>query len=158
MSSLVARSSLLERQKKRATRDERRTYRGFVVGLRFAADFFAPVFDAAARFFFAADFFAAGFAAGFAVDPAVTRVECFARGFTGFFGAASADALKANVATNATSRNVIVFRSMGAILQQIGEREADLRDEHHAVHVRPRDVVFFHREIFRPPQHQIKNV
>ena len=42
--------------------------------------------------------------------------------------------------------------------QNIGQREPDLRDEHHAVHVRPRHVVLFDRQVFRPPQHQVADV
>ena len=43
-------------------------------------------------------------------------------------------------------------------LQKVSEREADLRDEHHSVHVRPRHVVLFDREVFRAPQHQVQHV
>src|SRR2546428_7125270 len=42
--------------------------------------------------------------------------------------------------------------------EEVREREADLRDEHHPIHVRPRYVVFLDGEIFRMAQHQIADV
>ena len=33
--------------------------------------------------------------------------------------------------------------------QEVGQRESHLRHEHHSIHVGPRDVVLFDREIFR---------
>ena len=42
--------------------------------------------------------------------------------------------------------------------EQVREREADLRDEHHPVHVRPGDVVLFDGEALGPPQHQVTDV
>ena len=42
--------------------------------------------------------------------------------------------------------------------KQVREGEADLGDEHHSVHVGPRDVVLFDGELFRSAQHQITDV
>jgi hypothetical protein len=79
-----------------------------VVGFRLAADFFADFFAAApfadAFFFRAAFFLAAGFA------PAAARLACLARARAGFFAPASAGALSANEATNATSNAITVLR------------------------------------------------
>jgi hypothetical protein len=82
-----------------------------VLGVRFvlpalAVAFFVVVFFAVALFF-AAFFFTTGFAA---VAPVVARLECFARARGVFFGAASAEELRANEATSATSSATAVLR------------------------------------------------
>jgi hypothetical protein len=71
-----------------------------VAGFRLTADFLADFF-AAAFLFRAAFFLAAGFA------PALA---CLARAGMGFLAAASAGALRANEATNATSNAIAVLR------------------------------------------------
>jgi hypothetical protein len=97
-----------------------RTYRGFVVGLRFAVvdSFTGDLFvaDLPARVpllafaVVAVFFFVAGFLPVVAVVPDETRVECFARWRTTFLGAASATELSAKAATRATSNIFMVLR------------------------------------------------
>jgi hypothetical protein len=76
-----------------------------VLGVRLAAPFFVPAAPADFRltvFFLVV--------VDFVCDPAVTRLECFARALVAFFGAASAAELSANAASSATSRILIVLR------------------------------------------------
>src|SRR5688500_7176300 len=49
-------------------------------------------------------------------------------------------------------------RAGGVELQKVGEREADLSDEHHSIHVRPRDVVLFDGDFLRTAEHQVAHV
>jgi hypothetical protein len=41
---------------------------------------------------------------------------------------------------------------------EIGDGESNLRNEHHPIHVRPRDVVGIDRELLRLAQHQIAHI
>src|SRR5690349_5000057 len=43
-------------------------------------------------------------------------------------------------------------------LEKVRDGEADLRDEHHSVHVCPGDMVLLNREILRPAEHQVADV
>ena len=79
-----------------------RGQRGFVLGARFFIVFFVVTF--LRPFFLIVDFFTV------VLEAAVT-LECLvARALVAFLGAASADDVSANAASNATSRQVIVFR------------------------------------------------
>jgi hypothetical protein len=75
-----------------------------VLGVRLAA-FFVPAAPTLFRF---TVFFLV--VVDLVCDPAVTRVECFARALVDFFGAASAAELRANAATSATNRILIALR------------------------------------------------
>ena len=50
------------------------------------------------------------------------------------------------------------MRGVRGALEQVSERETDLGDEHHAIHVGPGHVVFFDREILRSAEHQVAHV
>jgi len=43
-------------------------------------------------------------------------------------------------------------------LKKVGGGEAELGDEHHSVHVGPRDVVLLDSQLFRAPKHEVADV
>src|SRR5215831_17745544 len=42
--------------------------------------------------------------------------------------------------------------------EEVRHREPDLSDEHHSIHMRPRNVVLVDRQIFGPFQHEVADV